>query len=113
MKRRGTPIAPTNPAGKDHPQFRTVLCVRTAAHCTALQSQQPFAVGLVLWSYLCDLVRLETHSCQRRRFDRERLCRPVLVPRIRIIGEHLALLYLVYRCARQTVEEEQQSLLGP
>src|SRR5260370_4528529 len=113
MKRRGTPVPSTPPARKDHPQFWTVLGIRPAAHSTTLQGQQTLAVGFVLRSYFRDLVQLEAHSRQWRRFDRERLGRPVLVSRIRIVGQHPALFYLVYRFSPQTVGEEQKTLLWP
>src|SRR5260370_39457217 len=107
MKRRGTPVASTHPARKDHPQFWTMLGIRPAAHSTTLQGQQTLAVGFVLRSYFRDLVQLEAHSRQWRRFDRERLGRAVLVSRIWIVGEHLALFYLLYRVSRPTVRRRQ------
>src|SRR6266404_91345 len=113
MKRGGTPIASTNPARKNHPQFGTVLRVGTAADSTTFQSQQRLAVSLVLRSHLGDFVEIEAHSRQRRRLDRKWLRRPILVAGNRVIRGYFALFHLKDRLAGQAIEDEQQALLGP
>ena len=111
IERRAVPISAAGPTREDHAKLRSILRIWTAGHDATLELEQPLAVRLVLRSDLRDLIRRKRHSRNRRRLQRERLRRPVLVTGNRIVGHDRPLFDAENRRARHAIEDEQKALL--